>query len=93
MSLCILLSSYMGTVVIGFRTHSPWRVVSLRSITKGRLGGSVDEVSAFGSGHDPEVLGWSPASGSLLNWESVSLSHTPHLCSVSNKYINLQKNP
>ena len=26
----------------------------------------VGEASAFGSGHDPGVLGWSPASGSLL---------------------------
>jgi len=31
------------------------------------LGGSVDEGFAFGSGHDPRVLGWSPTSGSLLS--------------------------
>lgn len=43
----------------------------LESVTKavsslGCLGGSVGEVSAFGSGHDLQVLGWNPKSGSLL---------------------------
>ena len=38
------------------------------------MGGSVSEVSAFGSGHDPGVLGLSPASGSLLSAESASPS-------------------
>jgi len=35
--------------------------------TVGRLTGSVGWASAFGSGHDPRVLGWSTASGSLLS--------------------------
>ena len=38
-----------------------------------RLGGSVAEASAFDSGPDPGVLGWSPAFGSLLSGESASL--------------------
>lgn len=33
----------------------------------GRLGGSVGKASAFSSGEDPRVLGWSPVSGSLLS--------------------------
>ena len=44
--------------------------------------------SAFGSGHDLRVLGWSSASGSLLSGESVSPSPSaPPLLvlSVSNK--------
>ena len=40
----------------------------------GRLGGSVSETSAFGSGDDPGVLGWNPTMGSLLSGESASLS-------------------
>ena len=32
------------------------------------------KASAFGSGHDPRVLGSSPASGSLLSWEPASSS-------------------
>ena len=39
----------------------------------GHLGGSVDYVSAFGSGHDPGVLGSSPALGFLLSTEPVFL--------------------
>ena len=39
------------------------------------MGGLVSEASAFGLGHDPTVLGWSPElSGSLLSRESVSPS-------------------
>ena len=30
------------------------------------------KVAAFGSGHDPGILGSSPASGSLLSWEPAS---------------------
>ena len=41
------------------------------------MGGSVGEVSAFGSGHDPGVLGSSPASGSLLDEELAFLSPSP----------------
>ena len=37
-------------------------------------GGSVGEASAFGSGHDPKVLGPRPAPGALLNRELASLS-------------------
>ena len=55
----------------------------------GAPGGSVSEVSAFGSGHDPRVLGWSPASGSLLSGEpafpSPSLSSATHPLSQINK--------
>ena len=40
----------------------------------GHLGGSVGEASAFGSGHDPGVLGWSPMSGSPLSGKSASPS-------------------
>lgn len=34
---------------------------------EGRLGGSVGQAAAFGSGHDPGVMGSSPTSGSLLS--------------------------
>ena len=55
----------------------------------GHLGGSVSWVSAFSSGHDPRVLGWSPKSGSLLSRESASPSpsacRSPCLCSLSVK--------
>ena len=40
----------------------------------GCLGGLVGLASAFSSGHDPMVLGSSPASGFLLSGESVSPS-------------------
>ena len=43
-------------------------------------------LSAFGSGHDPGVLGWSPASGSLLSGESASSSASAQplgLCCLS----------
>ena len=43
----------------------------------GRLGGSISEASAFGSGHDPWVLELSPASGSLLSGEHASSSPAP----------------
>jgi len=36
-------------------------------VIQGRLGGSEHWASAFGSGHDPGVLGSSPASGFLLS--------------------------
>ena len=45
----------------------------------GRLRGSLGEVSAFGSGRDPRVLGSSPMSGSLLSGEPASPS-PPCLC-------------
>nr|XP_035925429.1 RNA 3'-terminal phosphate cyclase isoform X4 [Halichoerus grypus]XP_035925430.1 RNA 3'-terminal phosphate cyclase isoform X4 [Halichoerus grypus] len=37
-------------------------------------------LSAFGSGHDPRVLGSSPASGSLLHGKPASPSPTPSAC-------------
>jgi len=46
-------------------------------LRRGRLGGSVGQVTAFGSGHDPGVPGSSPTSGSLLSRESASLSDPP----------------
>ena len=53
----------------------------------GCLGGSVGWAAAFGSGHDPSVLGWSPASGSLLGREPASPSASACLfvclCSLS----------
>ena len=58
-----------------------------------RLGCPVGEMSAFGSSHDPRVLG---PSGSLLSGESVSPSPSAPLLvlSFSVKYINkmLKKN-
>uniref|UniRef100_A0A452QWU4 FERM, ARHGEF and pleckstrin domain-containing protein 2 n=1 Tax=Ursus americanus TaxID=9643 RepID=A0A452QWU4_URSAM len=48
---------------------------------QGCLGGSIGEASAFGSSHDPRVLGWSPTSGSLLGRESASLP-PPLWCSL-----------
>ena len=62
---------------------------ALKIILLGHLGGSVDEVSAFSSGHDLGVLGWSPMSGSLTSGESPSPSSSPsalnpmHACSLS----------
>ena len=49
------------------------------------LSGSIGEASAFGSGHDPRVLGSSPTSGSLLSRESASLSPCapPPACALS----------
>jgi len=56
------------------------------------LGASVGEVSAFSSGHDPRVLGPSPALGSLLSGEpaSPSPSAPPPACALSwsLKWIN-----
>ena len=46
-------------------------------------GGSVGEVSALSSGHDPEVLGLSPTSGSLLSGECDSPSASPPVRSLS----------
>ena len=56
-------------------------------ITKqGHLHGSVCEASAFGSGHDPRVLGSSPTSGSLLSGGPASPSPSAccsaYLCSL-----------
>ena len=51
----------------------------------GRLSGSVGWVSALGSGHDPGVLGWSPALGSLLGGASASPSPSaaPPACTLA----------
>ena len=51
----------------------------------GRLGGSVGEASAFGSGYDPRLLGSSPASGSLLRGEPASSSSASLSLSVSHE--------
>ena len=60
------------------------------------LGGSVGEVSAFGSDHDLRVLGSRPTSGSLLSGESASPSSSaaPPTCvlALSNKE-NLFRTP
>ena len=63
--------------------------VCLKSVFQGRLGGSIGEVSAFLSSHDPGVLGLSPVSSSLLCREPASPSAPPlaltHAHSLSNK--------
>ena len=46
------------------------------------------QTAAFGSGHDPGVLRWSPTSGFLLSGESASPSAAPPACALSLKYIN-----
>ena len=50
----------------------------------GHLGGSVGGVSAFSSGYDPRVLGSSPAVGSLLSGEllSLPLPAAPSACAL-----------
>ena len=50
----------------------------------GCLGGSVAEMSPFGSGHDLRGLGLNPMWGSLLSEESASPLPL-HLCVLSNK--------
>ena len=64
-------------VISDFPHDSLWKLLEgtywLRGFLKGRLGGSVGKAAAFGSGHDLRVLGWSPASGSLLSREPASL--------------------
>ena len=55
----------------------------LEKDTSGHLGGSVGAASAFGSGHDPGVLGSSPPSGSLHIGESASPSPSASPCSCS----------
>ena len=64
--------------------------MSLNFTTEGRLPGSVGSASAFGSGHDPRVLGSSPKLGSLLNGEFASPSAPPsaHRVSLSLSQIN-----
>ena len=46
---------------------------------------AVKRLPSFGSGHNPEVLGWSPTSGSLLCWEPASPSPSACALSLSNK--------
>ena len=64
---------------------------------RGHLGGSVCSVSAFGSAHDPGILGSSPTSGSLLSGQSASPSASaiPRACAVScalsNKILKKKK--
>ena len=53
----------------------------------GRLGGQL-VVSAFSSGHDIRVLGFSPTWGSLLHEESASPSAPPPACALSLSQIN-----
>ena len=52
----------------------------------GTFGSSVSYVAAFSLGHDPGVLGLSPALGFLFSGESVSPS--PLLCSLILCLIN-----
>ena len=63
-------------------------IMHSRFIHVGHLGGSVGEISAFGSCPDPRVLESSPPSGSLLSGKSASPSALPALmislsCSLS----------
>jgi len=55
---------------------------SLRNKSLGAPGWLSHLASAFGSGHDPRVLGWSPASGFLLCREPASPS-PPRLYSLT----------
>ena len=62
----------------------PRKFVSVEKYLSGHLDGSVSSASAFGSGHDPGVLGLSPVSSSLLSEESASTSPSgPCSCSLS----------
>ena len=45
-----------GRVQRALRMVNPF----IRRVPTGHLGGSVGDISAFGSGHDPRVLGLSP---------------------------------
>ena len=56
----------------------------------GRMGGSVDYTSDFGSGHDLMVRGFEPHIGLCVGgaepaWDSLSSTRSllPHLCSLS----------
>ena len=53
----------------------------------------VAQLGAFGSGHDPRVLGWSPMSGSLLREESASPSSSalPSVCALSLALYHINK--
>ena len=61
-------------------------IVAFRGISRGHLGGSVNEASASSSGHDPGVLGSSPTSGSLFSWEPASPS--PFACHALSLSLN-----
>ena len=49
-------------------------IPNIKSIDVGTQVAQWVGASAFGSGHDPRVLGWSPTSGSLLSGEPASSS-------------------
>jgi len=72
-----------------------WLFADKDADPQGCLRGSVGSASAFGSGHDPRVLGSSPTSGSLLRGEPASPSacRSPWLCALSLCQINEQKSP
>ena len=57
--------------------------------TGAHLGDSDGSASAFGSGHNPRVLGLSPTLGSLFSGEPVPPSPSAPACalSLSNEYI------
>jgi len=54
-------------------------IIKLKSRMEGRLGGSDGWASAFGSGHDPRVLGSSPTLGSWLSEKPASPSPSASL--------------
>ena len=56
----------------------------------GRLGGSVGEASAFGSGHDPGVPGLSPVSGFQLSGESATPFGPPPLVLALSLILSLK---
>ena len=67
-------------------------MVDHRVIFRGTWVAQWVKAAAFGSGHDPRVLGWSPALGSLLSWvpDSLSLSASPPACALSLSFSNEQ---
>lgn len=60
-----------------------WKPVILETSPCGHLGGSAGWASAFCSGYDPNVLGWSLTLGSLLSGESASPSALIPACALS----------
>ena len=59
--------------------------MDFKKYSLGRLGAQQDKASAFSPGHDPRVLGSSPASGFLLSREPASSSLSAYLSSLSVK--------
>ena len=73
------------------RLHETVGVVTIKKLKKKNRGTwvALRWLSAFGSGHDPRVLGLSPASGYLLGGESAS--PPPILCSFSLSLSQMNK--